>query len=61
MGVNDSSPRAEAFQDYLRASEELAQLMRDSGIDPDGPFICGEHERFEPCRPCLRREGFYDE
>lgn len=42
----------EAFRELQRFSDEL-------GLG-DGPFICEKHDRHEPCRPCLREEGFYD-
>lgn len=33
----------------------------DPDIEPvDRPLLCFKHRKHEPCRPCLRAEGFYE-
>ncbi|QWY82027.1 hypothetical protein SEA_MARSHA_43 [Mycobacterium phage Marsha] len=45
--------RRQAFEEFLKLSDELG--------GPEENAKCGEHDRWQPCRPCLRRDGFYDE
>ena len=34
--------------------------MDDDLFDDPEKLFCKKHERWEPCRSCLRDEGFYD-
>lgn len=52
--MTDLDDRRKAFEELMRLSDELGWDASSDGL------YCKEHERYQPCRPCLRAEGFYD-
>ena len=46
------------IDDRRKAFDEFVELM--PGRNDLGPMFCEEHDRWLPCRPCLRAKGFYD-
>lgn len=44
-------------KDHMTMPTDIDEL---DGIVVEYDLVCIKHKKHEPCRPCLREEGFYE-